>query len=97
MIIIHVAIHVKTEAVGAFREATKQLVIGSRCEAGNRFFEVLQQNDDATRFLVMEGWESEAAHAAHRDTLHFIKWRGAVNPLMATLRTSKKYATVDWS
>jgi (4S)-4-hydroxy-5-phosphonooxypentane-2,3-dione isomerase len=91
MILIHVHVHVKPEAVQAFIDATLLNATASRREAGNLRFDVVQQEEDANRFVLVEAWRDPAAHAAHRDSTHYIRWRDAVNPLMATVRTSTKY------
>ncbi|MDX2186546.1 MAG: putative quinol monooxygenase [Opitutaceae bacterium] len=91
MILIHVHVHVKPEAVQAFVEASLANATASRKEPGNLRFDVVQQEDDPTRFVLVEAWRDAAAHSSHRDTTHYIVWRDKVNPLMATVRTSTKY------
>lgn len=95
MIYLHVYIHVKPECVEAFRTATIANASASRAEKGCVRFEVFRQADDPQRFVLVEAWRDAQAHAAHRDTLHYIKWRDAVNPMMATTRHSTTYQDVE--
>ncbi len=94
MHILHVQVHVKPECVGAFRTATLANARASILEPGVARFDVVQQADDATRFVLVEAYRSPAAHAAHRETPHYQAWRDAVAPMMAEPRTSVKFAGV---
>lgn len=94
MIYLHVYVHVKPEFVDAFIAATLANVEGSRKEAGNLLFDFVRQSDDPTRFVFIEAWKDTAAQAYHRDTFHYIKWREAVNPMMATQRVIHNYGVV---
>jgi len=95
MHVIHVHVHVKPEAVGAFREASLANASQSVREPGVARFDVLQQQDDPTRFILVEIYRSTAAIAAHKETAHYAVWRDAVAPLMAEPRWSAKYAFVS--
>ena len=87
MLIIHVQIHVKTEFVEAFRQATIENAGHSIREAGIARFDLVQQSDDPTRFVLVEVYRDELAPAAHRETAHYAKWRDAVAPMMAEPRS----------
>ena len=70
-------------------------------EPGVARFDVVQQADDPTRFVLVEVYRSAAAPAAHKETLHYQVWRDTVVPMMAEPRTSVKFASVfpddaDW-
>jgi autoinducer 2-degrading protein len=92
MVIIHVHIHVKPESVEAFKQATLENARNSVKEPGCTRFEVMQQVDDATRFVLVEAYRTPEAHAAHRETAHYPKWRDTVQSMMAEPRTSAKYS-----
>jgi quinol monooxygenase YgiN len=94
MPIVHVHAHVKPECVEAFREATAENAAHSVLEAGVARFDVIQQADDPTRFVLVEVYRTAEAPAAHKETAHYQKWRDAVAPMMAEPRTSVKYANV---
>ncbi len=94
MHVIHVHVHVKPECVDAFRTATLANAGQSVREPGVARFDVVQQADDPTRFVLVEAYRTPAAHAAHRETPHYRAWRDAVEPMMAGPRTSVKFAVV---
>lgn len=94
MLIVHVHVRVKPEAVAAFRDATIVNAARSVEEAGVARFDVIQRQDDPTRFVLVEVYRSDAAAAAHKETAHYAAWRDAVAPLMAEPRTGVKYANV---
>lgn len=92
MLIVHVHVHVKPECVEAFRAASLANAKLSRQEPGIAQFDVLQQQDDPTRFVLVEAYRSVEATAAHKATPHYAVWRDAVAPLMAEPRASVKYS-----
>lgn len=94
MIVVHVHVHVKSEQVEAFKAATTANAQASVREAGIARFDVMQQADDPTRFVLVEAYRSAAAPAAHKETAHYATWRDAVAPMMASLRTSVKFTNV---
>ena len=87
---LHVQIHVKPEAIDAFRTATLANARASVEEAGVVRFDVYQDREDETRFVLVEVYRSPDAHAAHRTTHHYQAWRAAVDDLMAEPRTARK-------
>jgi quinol monooxygenase YgiN len=92
MLIVHVHVHVKPECVAAFREASVANARASVAEPGIARFDVIQQNDDPTRFILVEVYRTPAAPAAHKETPHYAVWRDAVAPMMAEPRASVKFA-----
>ena len=95
MQVVHVHVHVKPEAIEAFRQATIENAPASRQEPGIARFDVVQQADDATRFTLVECYRTEVAPAAHKETAHYHKWRDTVVEMMVEPRTSVKYVNVD--
>ncbi len=91
MITFTVHIQVRPEAIEAFQELTRRNALGSHAEPGCQLFQVLQQEDDPTRFVLVEVWSSPEAHAAHRETPHYLQWREQVEALQAHPRTSIRY------
>lgn len=91
MLIVHVHVHVKPGGVDAFREATLENAAASLTEPGVVRFDVIQQADDVTRFVLVEVYRDAQAPARHKETPHYAKWRDAVADLMASPRTSVKY------
>ena len=91
MLIVHVHVRVKPESVEAFRRATIENARNSIQEPGIARFDVVQQRDDATRFVLVEVYKNEDAAAAHKETAHYKKWRDTVAEMMAEPRSSVKY------
>jgi len=94
MLIVHVHAHVKPEFVEAFRQATIENARHSVQEPGIARFDVLQQQDDPTRFILVEVYRTPDDPARHKETAHYQAWRDAVAEMMAEPRTSVKYANV---
>ncbi len=94
MFIVHVHVHVTPDQVEAFRAATVLNASASRREPGVVRFDVVQQRDDATRFVLIEVYRSAEAAAAHKETAHYATWRDSVAPMMAEARQSVRYANV---
>jgi quinol monooxygenase YgiN len=91
LLIVHVHVHIKPDAVAAFKAASLENARASVREPGIARFDVVQSIEDPTRFVLVEVYRSAAAPAAHKETAHYQRWRDAVNDLMAEPRTSVKY------
>ena len=94
MYIVHVFVHVKDDKVEAFREASLENARNSVLEPGVARFDVLQQQDDSTRFLLVEVYRSPEDPARHKETAHYKKWRDTVEDMMAGPRTALKFYNV---
>jgi quinol monooxygenase YgiN len=94
MLIVHVHVQVKPDAVDAFRAASVANARASVREPGVARFDVVQATDDPTRFVLVEVYRSDEAPAQHKKTAHYAAWRDAVEPLLAVPRHSVKYAPV---
>jgi quinol monooxygenase YgiN len=91
MLVVHVHVHVKPEDVEAFRAATVENARNSLLEPGIARFDLLQQSDDPTRFLLVEIYRTPEDPARHKETSHYAIWRDTVAPMMAAPRTSVKF------
>lgn len=94
MHIVHVDIRVRPEAVEAFRTATLENARHSIQEPGIARFDVLQAQDDPTRFRLVEVFRDPEAPARHRETAHYQAWARAVEPLQAEPRSRKLYHNI---
>ena len=94
MLIVHVHVRVKGESVEAFKAATIANARESIKEPGIARFDVIQQQDDPTRFVLVEVYRTPEAPAAHKETRHYQTWRDAVAPMMAEPRVSVKFSNV---
>ncbi len=91
MLVVHVHVHVKTEAVETFKQATLANARASLKEPGVVRFDVVQQVDEPTRFVLVEVYRDTAAATAHKETAHYPIWRDAVASMMAEPRQSVKF------
>ena len=94
MHIIMVYVQVKAEFVEAFKEITQENARNSVQEAGIARFDVIQQADDPTRFVLVEVYRSKDAPEKHRETAHYLKWRDAALDMMDGQRTRTEYVNV---
>ena len=94
MLIVHVHVHVKTDFVEAFKQATLANARQSVQEPGIARFDVVQQQDDPTRFALVEVYRTADDPARHKETPHYQTWREAVADMMAEPRRSVKYGNV---
>ena len=94
MNIVLVHVHVKPEFVDAFKQASVENASNSVKEAGIARFDVIQQNDDPTRFILVEVYKDVDASAAHKETAHYAKWRDTVAEMMAEPRQGIKYTYI---
>jgi quinol monooxygenase YgiN len=94
MLIVHVHVHVDSESVEAFIEATIENARNSIREPGIARFDLLQQTDDPTRFVLVEVYRDQKATEAHRDTAHYAKWRDKVASMMSEPRTRETFSNL---
>ena len=91
MLIVHVFVHVKPDCIAAFEAASLDNARHSLQEPGIARFDVIQQADDPTRFVLVEAYRDAAAPVRHKETAHYARWRDAVADMMAEPRSSVKY------
>lgn len=94
MLVVHVFVHVQPDQVEAFRSASVENAKESVRELGIARFDVIQQQDDPTRFVLVEVYRSANDPARHKETAHYQKWRDAVESMMAEPRSSVKYNSI---
>lgn len=94
MQIVFVHVHVHAGMEDAFREATLANARASIEEPGIARFDVVQQQHDPTRFVLVEAYRTPEAATAHKETAHYATWRDTVAPMMAEPRSSTKYNAV---
>lgn len=101
MHILHVYCQVKPEHVDAFKDATNDNAANSRKEPGVARFDVLQQTDDPTRFVLMEAYYTADAHANHKETAHYDTWVAKTADWFVAPRTRAIFSNIspadqDW-
>ena len=95
LLVVIVACHLKPECIESFREATRINAQASVEEPGIARFDVLEQLDDPTHFVLVEVYRSAEAPGAHKETEHYRRWRDTVADMMAEPRASKRYVNRD--
>ncbi len=101
MLIVHVHVRVQAGFVDDFIRATLENARNSVKEPGIARFDVIQQSDDPTRFILVEVYRDADASARHKETAHYLQWRDAVAEMMAEPRSSVKFTNLfpddaDW-
>lgn len=94
MFIVAVTIFVKPESVRAFIDATLDNARNTRKEPGNVRFDVIQSEDDPTRFMLYEAYHVKDDFAKHQQTEHYFRWKDAVTDFMAHPRQAVKHKTL---
>lgn len=94
MLVVHVLVHVNPDKIEDFKTATIENARNSVKEPGIARFDVLQQQDNPARFVLVEVYRTPDAPARHKETAHYKKWRDTVESMMAEPRSSVKYANV---
>lgn len=94
MLVLQVQIHVKPECLDAFLAATLENARNSVLEPGVLRFDVMQQEADPTRILLIEVYRDLDAPARHKETTHYLAWRDAVTDMMASPRLGTRFHTL---
>jgi autoinducer 2-degrading protein len=91
---LHVQLRVQPAHVERFQQATLENAAASRQEPGVVRFDVFQDREDPTRFVLVEVYRSEDA-PPHKQTAHYEKWRQTVEPILAEERTRRTFDTLS--
>ncbi|HMC60187.1 MAG TPA: antibiotic biosynthesis monooxygenase [Candidatus Solibacter sp.] len=94
MHIMHVHIRIKPEHIEAFQAATIENASHSVEEPGVARFDLIQQADDPTRFMLLEVYRSLHDVESHRATAHYNAWAAKVADMFAEPRTRTFYTNV---
>ena len=94
MYIVQVYVEVKEMNIESFINATVENANNSIKELGIARFDVLQNNEDPTKFLLTEAYLDKDAVADHKRTEHYKIWKDTVANMMAKERTSVKYSNI---
>ncbi len=94
MFIVQVHVTVEEDSIQAFKNAAMENARNSIKEPGIARFDVIQQMDDPTRFVLIEVYKNEEAVVEHKNTEHYAVWKSAVEDLMAEPRYSINYRNI---
>jgi (4S)-4-hydroxy-5-phosphonooxypentane-2,3-dione isomerase len=92
IVLVHVS--VKSQFIAAFKQASIENANHSVKEAGVARFDVIQQTEDPTKFILVEVYKTVDAPAAHKETAHYARWRDTVAEMMSEPRHGIKYTNV---
>jgi autoinducer 2-degrading protein len=88
MIVRIIDVQVNRDGVGEFKRICIRNREGSIREQGVLRFDVLQDDSDPGHFVLYEVYRDEQATLDHKETVHYLRWREAAEPLMARKRQS---------
>jgi quinol monooxygenase YgiN len=94
MFVIHVHAQIKPPYIKDFKAACIANAKESVKEEGIARFDIVQQQDDPTRFVLIEVYRNKDAPAKHKETLHYRDWRDKVLLMMAQPRKSSFFTNV---
>ena len=83
MLISQVHITVKPDCIDAFLKASTINATASLNEPGIERFDIIQLEQDKTKFIFVEAYQSEADQLQHKHTDHFKQWVIEVENMMA--------------
>ena len=94
MFIVHVHVHVKPDLIDDFKQASIENARNSVQEPGVARFDVIQRQDDPSRFVLVEVYRTLEDPAKHKETEHYRRWRDTVAEMMTESRSSVKYTNI---
>ena len=94
MFIVHVFVDVKPESIDSFKEVTLANARASIKEPGIARFDVMQDKENPSQFVLVEAYRTPEDPARHKETEHYKVWRGSVEPMMNTPRRSIKFDNI---
>jgi autoinducer 2-degrading protein len=94
MFIVHVYIHVKADQIEGFKAASIENAKNSLQEPGVARFDLIQQADDPTRFMLVEVYRTPEDAPKHKETAHYNRWREVAEPMLAEPRMRIIYSNI---
>jgi (4S)-4-hydroxy-5-phosphonooxypentane-2,3-dione isomerase len=94
MYIVHVFCRIKPEHIEPFREACIDNARNSVQEPGIARFDVIQQTDDPTQFVLVEVYRTPDDPAEHKKTAHYARWAETVADMLTEPRSKQVYNNV---
>jgi autoinducer 2-degrading protein len=91
---VYVSVQTKPGTQKAFKEASMKKALNSSLEPGVARFDVLQDQQDDTKFALVEIFKNETASAAHKDTAHYLEWKKTVADMIVEPLQARKFDSV---
>lgn len=90
-----VYISVKPDRIDEFIKSTLENVKHSQEEPGIINFNFLQNEDEPTKFILIEQYKDKNASVMHKETRHYRLWRDEVVDMMAEPRQGVWYKSIN--
>uniref|UniRef100_A0A0G4GPB0 ABM domain-containing protein n=1 Tax=Chromera velia CCMP2878 TaxID=1169474 RepID=A0A0G4GPB0_9ALVE len=94
LLCVFVDVQVTPGGESLFIEASKANAANSIKEPGVSRFDLLQNVEDPSNFVLVEVYNSKEGPARHKETAHYKCWRETVESIMARPRQALKFQTV---
>ena len=94
MYVVCVTVHVKPDKLQSFIEATLDNARNTRREVSNIRFDVLQAEEEPSRFMLYEVYRTKEDFARHQQTEHYLRWKQTVADWMAQPRQGVRHRSV---
>ena len=94
MFVVHINIKIKPEYIEEFKQLCVENAKNSVKEPGIKRFDVLQNFDDPTLFVLVEAYLDESGVAHHKQTTHYNKWRSEAERMIVGERTRTRYTPI---
>ena len=94
MFVVHIYVQVKPEYIEEFKKISIENARSSVKEPAIARFDVIQQSDDPTRFILVEAYLDESGVANHKQTAHYNKWRETAEKMIVGERTRTRFEPV---
>lgn len=94
MQVVFIHVHIKPEYIEQFKALCVDNASNSVQEAGIARFDVVQNVEDPTRFVLVEAYRTPDAPGRHKETAHYARWREGAADMMAEPRSAVRYESV---
>jgi (4S)-4-hydroxy-5-phosphonooxypentane-2,3-dione isomerase len=91
MYVVCVTVFVQPSHEAEFSAATLDNARHTRQEPGNLRFDVLQAEEDPSRFMLYEAYQTQADFVKHQQTPHYLRWKLAVAEWMREPRQGVRH------
>jgi autoinducer 2-degrading protein len=93
IVLVHVT--VKAEFIEDFKLASRNNADHSRKEPGIARFDVIQNDEFPSKFILVEVYRTAQDPAKHKETDHYKRWKEVVEPMMAEPRLGVKFHNIS--
>lgn len=94
MFVVHINIQTRPEYIEEFKQLCVENAKNSVKEPAIKRFDVLQNFDSPTNFVLVEAYTDEAGTAHHKQTAHYNKWRSEAEKMIIGERTKTRYIPI---